>query len=110
LYEGDYQGEVDGATTLTHKGDVEDTANGAYKLACADIRLGDKNPSDYAALAQKVLDELNNVKTDLSAMKTAHNGHTHVAPSGGGVTDTPSLSFADPHSPASVACQTTKVK
>jgi hypothetical protein len=117
LYEGDYQGEVDGATTLTHKGDVEDTANGAYKVVCADIRLGDKNPSDYAALAQKVLDELTKVKTDLAAVKSTFDSHVHIltisAQSGAGGTGTaaaPAAPIPDPHSPASVACTTTKVK
>jgi hypothetical protein len=62
--------------------------------------LGDKNPAlgEFVALATKLA-------TELAAIKTAFDAHTHTAPSGGGLTTTPTTPMPTPGSVAA-----TKVK
>jgi len=65
------------------------------------MRLGVLNPTDFVALAGKVFAELELIKTDLDAIKTAYDAHIHTAP--GGATSVPSVLLPDPHTPESVA-------
>lgn len=66
------------------------------------VHLGDKVGADFVALAQKVLDELN-------AVKSAFDGHTHTVPITGPAGNTASTPPVAPMpSPSSVAA--TKVK
>lgn len=98
---------------VSGEGKVEIDADKTVTVKCSDIRLGDLEPQDYAALAQKVLDELNNVKTDFTNMKTILATHAHpTAAPGPPSAPTPpgDLSTFFPHTPQSVACETTKVK
>jgi hypothetical protein len=72
------------------------------------ITIGDANGNDFVALAQKVLTELN-------AIKTAFNSHTHAAgslaaPSGGGAVTGVSAGPSASYSPNSVAASEVKAK
>jgi hypothetical protein len=102
---------------VTGTGKVEIDSAATVTVNCPDIRLGDLAPTDFVAMAQKVLDELTAVKADIVAAKTVFDAHTHVlalaAASGSGGTGTaavPVTPIPTPHDPASVACETTKVK
>lgn len=63
------------------------------------MRLGVANPTDFAALAGKVLAELDLVKADFDALKAAYDAHTHTS-SGSGP---PGAPLPAAHTPASVA-------
>lgn len=68
---------------------------------------------DFVALAQKVLDELNDVKLDFDGFKTAYDAHTHVTTatvSAGpiGVISPTTSSAPTPHTPQSVAAAKVK--
>lgn len=72
---------------------------------------------DFVALAAKVLTELQAVKTDLEAVKTIFDGHTHIltiaAQSGTGATGTaavPATPITAPHTPGSVASSNLKAE
>ncbi len=56
--------------------------------------VGSSAATDFAAMAQKVLNELQQIKTD-------YDGHTHTAPAGGGLTTTPTNPMTAPSSVAS---------
>lgn len=80
-----------------------------------EIHIGSESAAEFVALAQKVLDELNSVNTDLAGIKSSFDTHTHIlaiaAASGAGGTGTaapPASAAPTPHTPASVAA--TKVK
>lgn len=79
------------------------------------VHLGAKSGAEFVALAQKVLDELNDVKTDLDSVKSTFDGHTHIltiaAQAGAGGTGTaapPATGIPAPHTPASVAASKVK--
>ena len=79
------------------------------------INLYEKSGSghDFVALAQKVLDELNNIKGDFDALKTSYDSHTHVVAGvmlgGPGTTSAIPVPLAPtPHTPASVAAKKVK--
>lgn len=72
------------------------------------VELG-LTPDDFVALASRVLDELESVKADFDALKTAYDGHKHSSPAGG-TTGTPDTMAPSAHTPASVASSTVKVK
>jgi hypothetical protein len=72
---------------------------------------------DFVAMAAKVLDELNKIKIDLDAVKTAFDAHTHIlaiaALAGAGGTGTaapPATPITAPHTPASVASANLKAE
>jgi len=97
-------------------GDVYDSGTRTTKsdhvvIDSADVKIG-QNPTDFAALAQKVLDELNRVKVDFDALKSALTTIAGVAPSGGGaVVFTPwTTTIPTAHTPGSVAASQVKVK
>jgi len=69
------------------------------------VRMGVVDPTDFVALASKVLSELNSVKTDLDGFKTVFDAHVH--PGVGSPTATP---FNTPHTPASVASDWVKAE
>ncbi len=80
-----------------------------------EIHLGSENPSEFIALAQKVLDELNSVKTDLDGFKTAYDSHIHnttatVSTGSPGVIAPTASSAPTPHTPASVASSKVKAE
>lgn len=66
------------------------------------MRLGVASPSDFVALAGKVLDELELIKKDFDDLKSAYDAHTHPSPAGGS-TGAPSDALPTAHTPASVA-------
>jgi len=70
-------------------------------------------PDDFAALASKVLGELEAVKADIDAVKSAFDAHTHSYNPGPGsptTTAAPASPMPSPHTPESVASTTVKVK
>jgi phage baseplate assembly protein V len=85
------------------------------------VHVGAQSGAEFIALAQKVLDELNDVKADLDGFKSAFDDHTHAGAFGGtgsapaltsppatNPAGTPALAFPTPHTPQSVAA--TKAK
>lgn len=68
------------------------------------VSLYEENAADFVALAQKVLDELNLVKSDFETLLLAVNGHSHAAL---GAPPSPLIVFT-PHTPASVAASKVK--
>lgn len=86
---------------------------GSYRVFLAadgTLHLGEKDPTDYVALASLVLAELNSVKSDFTALKALLVSHTHAGVTSGGGTSGPSPAFASytPHTPASVASEVVK--
>jgi len=65
---------------------------------------------DFVALAQKVLDELEDIKTDLDGFKSTFDLHVHTSGCSAGGTPTlaPTSSFPVPHTPGSVASSNLK--
>lgn len=63
-------------------------------LAAGLVKLGSAAPADAAALASRVLAELQSIKTQ-------HNLHFHTAPPGGGPTTPPTVPMTDPGGVAS---------
>jgi phage baseplate assembly protein V len=90
------------------EGDVclyTDKGERVYIESIADIvHLGAKSGAEFVALANKVLTELQSVKSDFETLLLAVNNHSHAALGGIPV---PLIVFT-PHTPASVAA--TKVK
>lgn len=85
------------------------------------VHVGARDGAEFVALAQKVLDELNDVKADLDAVKSTFDTHTHAGAFGGtgsapaltsapssSPAGTPAIAIPTPHTPASVAA--TKAK
>lgn len=70
---------------------------------CPDIRLGDLAPSDYAAMAQKTLDQL-------TAIQDAFNAHMHATAAVGAPSPPTPVPGQIPIVVQTVACTTTKVK
>lgn len=77
------------------------------------INLGDAQPPSGVPRDDRVLDELNKIKADFDAFKTAYDVHTHSYVPG----TLPPTSSAPPlaaaptaHTPATMASDTTKVK
>lgn len=69
-------------------------------------RIGKENPTDHAALAAKVLTELESIKADFDALKAAFDAHVHGGVLGGpSSTAPPAAPAPDAHTPASVASQ-----
>lgn len=97
-------------------GDVDVIAKTERKavIDSPEVEIG-QAPEDYAALAAKVLSELNAFKEDLDAFKVAFDGHTHAVATTGtqtaqSGTAAPVLSPAPTaHTPGSVACEQVKV-
>jgi hypothetical protein len=95
---------------------------GTFKVFLAKdgtTHLGQKDPDDFVAKAQLVLDELNQVKQDLTDFKSKFDGHVHPAITtatlglSGPATVTVSATatpFPAPHSPASVGSTLVKVQ
>lgn len=85
-----------------------------------EIHAGSENATDFVGLAQKMLDELNQVKADLNAQKATSETHTHgvlVATPGTPVLSSPPstlpiglppILWPTPHTPASVAASKLK--
>lgn len=85
-----------------------------------EIHLAAENADQFVALAQKVLDELNQVKADLDAVKTTFDSHMHIttatvglAPPVGSIGVIGPASAAGsvittPHTPQSVAAEKVK--
>lgn len=74
------------------------------------IELG-INATDHVALASRVLEELESVKSDLSSLRTVINTHKHTGVTTGSGTSGPTDTTAPaPHTPESVASETVKVQ
>lgn len=103
------------AGTRTVKADV-------VVVESPDISLGE-SPTDFVALAELVLAELQDIKTDLDGVKSSFDTHTHggvfggtgsapglTTPPSSGPTGTPPISIPTPHTPASVAAEQVRAK
>lgn len=78
-----------------------------------EIHLGKEDPTEFIALAQKVLDELNDVKADFVALNAVFDSHIHtttatVSVGLPGVIAPTTTSAPTPHTPAAV--ESSKVK
>jgi hypothetical protein len=107
------QGE--GKVIVQIEKDAEIKVDGKIKVNCSDINLGEDSPSDKAALAQKVLDELNNLQTHFKAWEAVITGPPIPEPGNGANSALQAALLAPMQAkpyptPGSVACQTTKVK
>ena len=84
---------------------------GAWKVfldADGTVHLGERDPSDFVALASLVKAELDDIKADLDGFKTKYDAHTHsYLPGPGAATPTdaplPVQAFPTPHTPGDVA-------
>ena len=75
------------------------------------VLIGDSTASDFVALAQKVLAELNEVKSQFDALAVTFGAHTHAGvATGSGVSGTPASGFVISYSPSSVAATKVKAK
>lgn len=92
------------------------------KVISTDVQLG-VAPTDFAALATRVLAELEAVKEDLDGFKETFDLHTHAGLFGGtasaaaltsppsaNVAGLPATAFPEPHTPESVAASQVKVQ
>jgi hypothetical protein len=84
------------------------------RVQSTDVRFG-QDPTDFPALASRVLSELQSVRTDLAGFKSTFDAHVHVVtgamPAGAApVSASPTLTPAPaPHTPQSVAAQHVRV-
>lgn len=80
------------------------------------VHLGERDASDWVALASRVDAELTAIKADLDKIKIAHDGHIHITTatigSGAavGVLSPPAITVPTPHSPETVASKTVRTK
>lgn len=75
------------------------------------IALGEENPSEFVALATKVFNEINALRSTVNAHATAFNTHTHTGvTTGPGSSGTPASAFGAPATVNSVASSTVKAK
>lgn len=107
------QGKVPGDAIQPGEGGLH--LLGTFKVFLAadgTVHLGSKDPTDFVALASKVLQELNAVKQDFTTLKTALTAHTHTGVTTGPGTSGGTAGFAAfiPHTPASVASESVRVK
>lgn len=74
------------------------------------VELGE-SPTEYAARADKVADEINKIKDKLNTLITTYNAHTHAGvTSGGGTTATPSATATSASATTATANACEKVK
>lgn len=96
-------------TDLTDAGTGGLHFRGAWRVfldAVGKTHIGKRDPDDWVALAGLVLGELQDVKADLDAFKSAFDAHTHQyspGPSAPTPTAPPLTPFPTPHTPQSVA-------
>lgn len=77
------------------------------------VRLGAREPSDFAARASLVDAELAAIKADLDALKSAFDGHTHAynpGPSAPAPTAPPSAPAPTPHTPDPVGSEIVRIE
>lgn len=107
------QGKVPGDSITPGEGGLH--LLGTFKVFLAkdgSVHLGEKDPTDFVALASLVLDELQKVKADFSTLKTALTSHTHTGVTSGTASSGSSAAFASftPHTPSSVASTTVRAR
>lgn len=90
---------------------ADDRASGVVVVKGTELRLGSSTASDYVALATKTSNRVNTLVTQIDAMKTVFNAHTHggVLP-GGSVTTAPGVPQVGPTSTVPGDFAATKVK
>ena len=104
--------DKDGVHTITHDSGLEvkeDPNADHYQLDAETVNVG-RDTVDYVALAQKVLDELIKVQTDLATLKSAITAGLGASaagiPAAGSALAVSTFNTASatvPHTPASVA-------
>jgi hypothetical protein len=111
------QGQVPSGTIQPGEGGLHYLGEWKVFLAAdGSVSFGQQDASDFVALASLVLNELNQVKSDLTAFKTVFDAHTHITTATiglgplVGVNAPPAAPFPPPHSPASVASSVLKAE